>query len=146
MSPSTTARPEVMYSNAKPFALARSTTHPRESSIGSAGSPPRTTSAPESRMQKRESAEPWTNRRPRCAPYANDLPTEPFTRLPSRLVPFMIETVPPSIVLPTPSWAPPSTLTTMPQALKAPNPWPATEPPLNSSSASTSSEPSGALS
>ncbi len=68
MSPSTTARPLVMYSNAKPFALARSTMHPRESSSGASGSPPSTTSAPESRMQKRESAEPWTNSRPRCAP------------------------------------------------------------------------------
>ena len=29
MSPSTTARPEVMYSKAKPLALARSTTQPR---------------------------------------------------------------------------------------------------------------------
>ena len=57
----------------------------------------------------------------------------------------MIETVPPSIVLPTPSWAPPSTRTTTPQALKAPKPWPATEPPLKSSSASTSAgSPSGA--
>src|SRR3954462_13901305 len=53
MSPSTTARPEVMYSNAKPFALARSTTQPLESSIGSSGSPARTTSAPERRRQKR---------------------------------------------------------------------------------------------
>ena len=50
----------------------------------------------------------------------------------------MIETVPPSIALPTPSWAPPSTRTTSPQALKAPKPWPATEPPLKLSSASTS--------
>ena len=68
MSPRTTARPEVMYSNANPFAFARSETQPRESSSGSAGSPPRTTSAPERRMQKRESAEPCTNSRPRWAP------------------------------------------------------------------------------
>ena len=37
MSPSTTARPDVMYSNAKPLALARSTRQPRESSSGCGG-------------------------------------------------------------------------------------------------------------
>ncbi len=53
--------------------------------------------------------------------------------------------MPPSIVLPTPSWAPPSTRTKSPQELKAPKPWPATEPPLKLSSASTSvSSPFGA--
>ena len=81
-------------------------------------------------MQKRESAEPWTKSRPRWAPYAKDLPMEPLMRFPSVFFPFRIETVPPSIALPTPSCAPPSTRQVTPHSLKAPKPWPATLPPL----------------
>src|SRR5213595_2773938 len=50
----------------------------------------------------------------------------------------MIAIVPPNIVLPTPSWAPPSTRMSTPQTLNAPRPEPPIEPPLKCRSATES--------
>ena len=56
----------------------------------------------------------------------------------------MIAIVPPNIVLPTPSWAPPSTRMSTPQTLNAPRPEPPIEPPLKCRSASESIVDGGA--
>ena len=131
MSPSTTARPEVMYSKAKPLALARSTMQPRESSSGSAGSPaehdvgageadaearvgraldeePAALGAVGERLADR-AVDPLARRRSCPSGSRPCRRASSCRRRPGRR---------------------PRPGTTTPQALKAPKPWPATEPPL----------------
>ena len=110
-SPSTTARPPVMYSNANPLMFARLAMCDRSSRTGALSSPPMMTSAPERRMPARASASPWMMNSPWAAPYARPLPTDPPRHSPSAQRPFSTTTLPPNAALATPSCAPPSATT-----------------------------------
>src|SRR5438093_1231603 len=123
-SPRTTARPPVMYSNAKPRR-----------------SPPNTTSAPERRMPARASAPPWTRKRPRCAPYPKHFPTEPSTKRPSALRALSTATAPPSAVFAAPSCAPPRSVTATPCVAYAAKPFPAIEPSRKLAATSSTATP-----
>src|SRR5207249_3421272 len=123
-SPRTTARPPVMYSNAKPRR-----------------SPPNTTSAPERRMPARASAPPWTRKRPRCAPYPKHFPTEPSTKRPSALRALSTATAPPSAVFAAPSCAPPRSVSATPCVAYAAKPFPAIEPSRKLAATSSTATP-----